>query len=113
MTRLASPEVVFPALLALFGVLYAACLPPGQAPDENKHFLRAYHVSEGHLRAEPTAAGWAGGDLPESVGRFGDTFKSLRHDVTAKVNADTFRSLASDSLDPERRRATSFQGAEG
>jgi hypothetical protein len=110
--RFWSPQVAFPALLAASGLVYAAVLPPCQAPDEHKHFLRAYHLSEGHPGPVLTDAGWVGGDLPESVDRCADAFKYLRRDVRQKVDPDIFRSLASEDLSPEKRRPTSFQGAE-
>ncbi len=110
--RVWTPETAFPGLLVVSGLLFAAVLPPCQAPDENKHFLRAYHVSEGHLAPEVTELGWLGGNLPVSVGRVSDTSKYLRFHSNVKVNDDTLRSLASDRLEPERRRPTSFEGAE-
>ncbi len=110
--RVWAPETAFPGLLVISGLLFAAVLPPCQAPDENKHFLRAYHVSEGHLVPEVTEPGWLGGNLPESVTRISETSKYLRFHSNVKVNPDVLRSLASDRLEPERRRPTSFEGAE-
>jgi uncharacterized membrane protein len=53
-----------------------------------------------------------GGNLPESVGDCANAFKYLRHDINQKVDPDIWRSLASEPLAPERRRATSFEAAE-
>jgi uncharacterized membrane protein len=110
--RVWSAETTLPGLLVVSGLLFAAVLPPGQAPDEHKHFLRAYHVSEGHLWPEAMPEGWAGGDLPEGVGRCADAFKYLRHDIHEKVGAETWRALAADGAGPARR-PTSFEGTEG
>jgi uncharacterized membrane protein len=110
--RFRTPETAFPALLAVCGLLFAGVLPPCQAPDENKHFLRAFHVSEGHLRPQVTEAGWLGGQLPESVGRVSDGSKYLRFHSSERVDVGALRAIASERLEPDRRRPTSFEGAE-
>jgi uncharacterized membrane protein len=110
--RAGSAETTFPGLLLVSGLLCAALLPPGQAPDEHKHYLRAYHVSEGHLWPEAMPDGWAGGNLPEGIGRCADAFKYLRHDVHTKFDPQTWRALAADDAGPFRR-PTSFEGTEG
>jgi hypothetical protein len=107
-----SPERVFPALLFGFGLLYVFAMPPGQAPDETRHYLRAYHVSEGHLFPE-IIDGWGGANLPASVRDVCDTFDHLRFKEEEKVGDNAFRALWRAPLDPERRVAVSFEWARG
>jgi uncharacterized membrane protein len=44
--------LVFLLLSQVFGAIFAVLIPPFQAPDEYVHFLRAVHVSRGHLLQE-------------------------------------------------------------
>lgn len=43
------PAVVFIVLSALFGIPIILLSPPIQGPDEDKHFLRAYGISQGEI----------------------------------------------------------------
>lgn len=49
---LGKTERVFLFVGLLSGMLVLVVTPPFQVPDENTHFLRAYHVSEGNMVAE-------------------------------------------------------------
>lgn len=42
-----TPEKVFVLIASIFGVLFLVLTPPFQSPDENRHFYRAYQISEG------------------------------------------------------------------
>jgi uncharacterized membrane protein len=58
---------IFPALLGFWGIVCAFTLPPFQAPDENGHFLRACHLSQGRLLPDGCNDGWATGSVPLSA----------------------------------------------
>ncbi|MEX0268417.1 DUF2142 domain-containing protein [Leptolyngbyaceae cyanobacterium UHCC 1019] len=64
--RLIAPEKIFAILVSIFGILFLIVTPPFQVADENAHFFRAYHVSEGHLMAKRADKEF-GGLLPESL----------------------------------------------
>lgn len=70
------PEYVFLTLGIVFGLLFLACTPPFQVPDERKHFLRAYQVSEGQL-VPVKAESATGGYLPVAIGDAAWTFAKL------------------------------------
>ncbi len=46
-----APAQLFLIIGALFSILWALITPPFQAPDENRHFCRAYQLSDGRLFA--------------------------------------------------------------
>ena len=63
---LRQPEIAFVWIGAIWGSLFLFVTPPFQVPDENRHFYRAYQLSEGTLfGTKQDDAG--GGDLPYSV----------------------------------------------
>ena len=50
-----------------FGTLFLLLTPPLQAPDEGRHLLRAFAISEGTLLAESLPGQVAGVDVPRSL----------------------------------------------
>ena len=48
-------EYIFIILSIFFGILFAIIVPPFQSPDENNHFLKAYHLSKGEIYAVNTS----------------------------------------------------------
>jgi len=63
---LRKPEIAFVWIGTIWGSLFLLVTPPFQVPDENRHFYRAYQLSEGNLLGtKQDDAG--GGELPESV----------------------------------------------
>jgi len=61
-----SPVRFFIFTAAIFGLAFILLTPPFEGADESEHFLRAYHISEGHLSAY-TNNGRVGGILPDSL----------------------------------------------
>jgi uncharacterized membrane protein len=70
---LARPHLAFAMLASLFGVGFAITTPPLQAPDENRHLIRAYMVARGQLLATPYPGtpqhGVAAAQIPVSITR--------------------------------------------
>lgn len=83
-----SPERTFVWLAAIFGTVFIFITPPFQTPDENRHYYRAYQVSEGTLFAVKTDQR-LGGYLPEEVRDCVLPFLELRGAEELKMNADT------------------------
>jgi hypothetical protein len=67
------PPTGFAIVASLFGVGFALLTPPLQAPDENRHLIRAYLIAEGQLLAIPypgtTDHGVAAAEVPISISR--------------------------------------------
>jgi hypothetical protein len=105
-------------LLGLFGLVFAFGLPPCQVPDESAHFLRSYHLSEGHLFLRMTTAAevpeqklaWGGGEVPDSVLRVmrAPALAALRSHPERKVRPADYQDLLRDPLAPGRRHTASF-----
>jgi len=64
-----TPLRVFFILGGGFGILFGLVTPPFQVPDEYQHFLHAYHLSQGKLRAA-VVNGYVGGYFPSSLLQF-------------------------------------------
>ena len=63
---LRQPEISFVWIGTIWGSMLLFVTPPFQVPDENRHFYRAYQVSEGEL-VGTKQNDTGGGDLPKSV----------------------------------------------
>jgi uncharacterized membrane protein len=59
------PHVAFVAVACVFGIAFALTLPALGGWDEPMHFMRAWHVSEGHVFARK---GLRGGDAAPTLG---------------------------------------------
>ena len=99
-----TPDRLFAALAAVFGLAFVLVTPPYDAPDEHRHFGHAFLVAEGRLA--PRAAG-PGGEarVPASLLRLHPRLawqkpaRPCRHDL-AGISA-----LAAIPLDPAQRVA--------
>lgn len=60
-------EKLFLRIMIPMGLIFMLVLPIGRVPDEDKHFYRAYEISEGHLLSDKNENGVGGGFLPEDV----------------------------------------------
>ncbi|MCC7244845.1 MAG: DUF2142 domain-containing protein [Saprospiraceae bacterium] len=69
----------------LFGLILTVWLPPFQSPDEPNHFLKAWHVSEGHFFPEKNGQR-VGGTLPTAVGSTISQFAYLKNNPNARVS---------------------------
>jgi uncharacterized membrane protein len=103
----ARPERVFAALLLTFGLVFAVGMPPCQVADESTHFLRAYHVSEGHLFPEMVGE-WGGGVLPVSVHRLAKAFGYLPFHPERQAMHETYTRLLATSLEPDNRQPIKY-----
>jgi len=75
---LEKPEKVFVAIGLIWGILFVFITPPFQAPDENWHLYRAFHISEGNIKARLRPdIDMVGGYLPRSL-----------KDVVTRVSSD-------------------------
>lgn len=102
------PSTGFAIVASLFGVGFALLTPPLQAPDENRHLIRAYLVAEGQLLATPYPGtpehGVAAAEVPISISRMPERLgpdiafhADVRQDI-GRLAAEWRRPLA-----PERR----------
>ena len=66
--RFRRPHIAFIVVACVFGVAFALTLPPLAGADEGVHFLRAWHVSNGHVFAE--SGHRAGDPAPTSARMF-------------------------------------------
>jgi len=65
---LCRPENVFVLVGIVFGIIFIFITPPFQASDEDSHFYRAFHVSEGNITARRYLDKDIAGDyLPKSL----------------------------------------------
>lgn len=85
------PEQVFVTLAAVFGILYLFLTPPFQSPDENRHFYRAYHMSQGSILATKMD-GRVGGYLPKKVKESLIPFSGMRGRVQVVTSSDEIMS---------------------
>jgi hypothetical protein len=107
---LATPEYLFPSLLAVFGVVFALGMPPFQTPDEDSHFYRAYQISG--LRFSPRmVAGWGGGRVPASTVRVFETFQHLMFQPDRQTNWAAFTPHLGVPLNPKAREPRPFPGS--
>jgi hypothetical protein len=93
-------------LLALVGLCYAFVVPPLRVPDEREHFLRAYHVSEGHCLPQIKLQGWGGASLPASLRQLERLFNPLADNSPRHISGDEYRKIAAVALDPGGPRNT-------
>jgi len=101
-----TPERTVLLVGLLGGLLFVALTPPFQAPDENRHFCRAYHLSEGVLFPKAGRA-----DLPESVVRVSESFQSLAGHPERKADLAAWRQALAVPLAPERHAESGIGGA--
>jgi hypothetical protein len=65
--------------------IYLILTPPIQSPDEQNHFFRAWHVSDGNMFAWTAGEERLGGILPSSLKEWTDPFLILKNCDTCKV----------------------------
>lgn len=85
-----------------WGSLTVFITPPFQVPDEDKHFLRAYHISTGHIIAE-TKNNLLGGFLPVNLLRMDSLFKNIRFHPLNKITKEQMIKACDLNLTPENQ----------
>jgi uncharacterized membrane protein len=92
----------------LFGSLFACIVPPFQVADEFNHFYRAWQVSDGALLGVRTSDNRLGGDLPVSVAKITQVFRSLPFQPNNRIKSDTIFYNMSIPLEEDKREFTDF-----
>jgi uncharacterized membrane protein len=92
----------------LFGGIFIFVVPPFQVADEFNHFFRAWQVSEGIFVAVRTADNRLGGDLPTSVVKITEPFRSLPFHPENRIKSNTIFYNLFTPLEPEKRQFTDF-----
>ncbi len=79
--------------------IYLILTPPIQSPDEQNHFFRVWHVSNGNLFAEKTENNRLGGVLPASLKEWTDPFLRLKNCDTCKVTQKECKDFLNADID--------------
>lgn len=83
-------------------VFYLILTPPIQSPDEQNHFFRAWHVSEGNLYAEKTEDKRLGGILPSSIKEQTDPFLRLKNCDSCKISFKECVDFLNADIEPSK-----------
>jgi uncharacterized membrane protein len=92
----------------LFGSIFIFVVPPFQVADEFNHFYRAWQVSEGIFVGVRTVDNRLGGDLPASVVKITEPFRSLPFHAENRIKSNTIFYNLFTPLEPEKRQFTDF-----
>ena len=92
----------------IFGSLFAVVVPPFQVADEFNHFYRAWQVSDGIFVGVRTSDSRLGGDLPVSVAKITQPFRSLPFHVENQIKSNTIFYNLSVPLDADKREFVDF-----
>jgi uncharacterized membrane protein len=92
----------------LFGSLFVFIVPPFQVADEFNHFYRAWQVSDGNFVGIRTADNRLGGDLPISVSKITEPFRSLPFHADTQIKSSTIFYNLSIPLDANNRAFVDF-----
>ncbi len=92
----------------LFGSLFVFIVPPFQVADEFNHFYRAWQVSDGIFVGIRTANNRLGGDLPVSVAKITQPFRSLPFHAENQIKSNTIFYNLSVPLDENNRQFVDF-----
>lgn len=107
LSHLRNPEIAFVWIGAIWGSLFVVYTPPFQVPDENRHFYRAYQLSEGTL-VGTKQNNVGGGDLPNSVIYASESTSHLRFHRERKYHFRDTVILLGFPLDPQERTFIPF-----
>ena len=103
-------ELAFLAAFFILGLGFLVVTPPFQAPDENVHFLRAWHVLEGKWLGQ-RVGNKAGDELPLGIAQaFTPAFERLPFKPEEKLTVEQFREQwrASPALGSEAMQKRTF-----
>jgi len=90
------PEWVYLALGLISGLILVFLTPPLQSPDENKHFFRAYQVSELNLfQSDPT--------VPKALSDIAENYSRLNFANIAKPEKGETEAMAKIRVNPADR----------
>jgi uncharacterized membrane protein len=89
-----------------FGVAYIFILPPFQSPDEPNHFMRIYHIAQGHLNGEVSSDKLSmGGYIPKDLPNTFSSFDYMSFHIENKTHED---SIISKLFNPLTSKEQSF-----
>ena len=90
------PELVYLALGLVSGLILVFLTPPLQSPDENKHFFRAFQVSELNLfQSDPT--------VPKALNDISENYSRLNFANIAKPEKGETEAMAKIRVNPAER----------
>ena len=92
----------------LFGTIFIAIVPPFQVADEFNHFYRAWQVSDGIFVGVRTADNRLGGDLPTSVVKIAEPFRSLPFQPNNRIKSSTIFDNLLTPLEAEKSQFADF-----
>lgn len=73
-----------------FGIAYIYILPPFQSPDEPNHFMRIYHIAQGHLNGEVSVDKcFLGGYIPKDLPSTFSSFSYMNFHEEKKIHEDS------------------------
>jgi uncharacterized membrane protein len=96
-------------LTIFFGLAYIFILPPFQSPDEPNHFIRIYHIAQGHFNGEVSPdklymGGYIYKDLPNTF----SPFLYLPFKVDSKISPDSIISKLCKPIDSKEQSFNIF-----
>lgn len=90
------------------GMLLAYVTPPMQAPDEGRHFYRAFQVSEGGILSQKNEIG-TGGEVPRSLVNVQRSYTYMVRNPEKKTNLRRSARLFVHEYDPDNRKFMRFE----
>lgn len=102
-----APIKSFCFLTFFFGMLFALITPPFQVADENRHFMRAFQLSEGTIIGQ-IHQGKSGGFLYENVIKCANSTMHIAWKPEEKHSVDATIALLDISLDKQKKVFSPF-----
>ena len=100
MAEKSKAHIVFLTLGSIFGLSFIILTPPFQTPDESTHFLRAYHISTGHLTAIKQDSR-VGGYIPHAIDSFTRYFLPIQGAMYGRTNKEAILNLGQLTVDED------------
>lgn len=101
------PEFLFLFFAVILGAFSIVVTPPFQIPDEPVHFYRAYQIADGGFLSK-REGNRLGGDIPNSIKNFSESYKYLKFNKYSKTNKDSIFSKADIKLNKNDVRFVDF-----
>jgi uncharacterized membrane protein len=101
------PHSFFLVAAFLAGTFYFFVTPPLQAPDEQDHFKRAYHVSTGHFLPQKKGLR-LGGEVPVSFKRYMIPYRFAATNLKYTLNKTVLDNSFDVKLDPSENEFDDF-----
>jgi uncharacterized membrane protein len=108
LSRFVRPENVCPALLLLWGTVFALLMPPMLTPDESGHAYRSFHLSRGRLQPDGIQDGWCCGRCPELLNHLIVDQMATFFRPERRLQASSFRPYTLEPLEGLPEQTVSF-----